>query len=103
MQRRTLFVRNLDSSIRPTELRRSVFLMFSEYGRVIDVIVSPGQAFVSMDTVDAAGEANRNLDGFEAFGRKLTVQFARVPSASVDPAVAQERKDKKRLAMKAPR
>jgi RNA recognition motif-containing protein len=91
VQRQTLYLRNLDDKMRPAETKRSLFLLFSEFGRVVDIAVprgekKNGQAFVSFDSIESSGNALRALEGRMLFGKPIAVQYARVASTVIDPS-----------------
>lgn len=86
----TIYVSNLDDKVRKNELRRVVYLLFSEFGVVIDVAMSlasethRGQAYVTMENREAALTAIRTLQSRDVYGRRLRAQQAKQTSFSVD-------------------
>ena len=73
----TLYVTNLPSSkIQKEDLRTALYMLFSTYGAVLDVVALKtqkmrGQAHVVYRDVQTATQAMRSLDGFEFFGREM--------------------------------
>ena len=64
------------------ELKKSLYLLFSQFGNVLDVRAVKndllrGQAWVVMADVASAVKAQREMDGFSFYHRLLHVQFAR--------------------------
>ncbi|KAG5928939.1 hypothetical protein E4U42_007644 [Claviceps africana] len=82
----TLYVTNLPSSkIQKADLRTALYMLFSTYGPVLDVVALKtmnmrGQAHIVFRDVQTATQAMRSLDGQEILGRKLTVQYAKSKS-----------------------
>ncbi|KAJ1978189.1 hypothetical protein H4R34_003296 [Dimargaris verticillata] len=65
----TLYIHHLNEKVKKDELRRSLYHLFSAYGRVLDVRAYRthrlrGQAFVVFRDVTAATTALRQLNGF---------------------------------------
>lgn len=72
-----LYVTNLPSSkIQKADLRTALYMLFSTYGPVLDIVALKtmkmrGQAHVVYRDVQTATQAMRSLDGHEFLGRKL--------------------------------
>ena len=68
---------NLPSAkIKKDDLRTALYLLFSTYGTVLDVVAlrtmkMRGQAHVVFRDVQAATQAMRSLEGFEFFGHQM--------------------------------
>lgn len=73
----TLYVTNLPSAkIQKSDLKTALYLLFSTYGVVLDVVAMKtikmrGQAHVVFRDIQAATQAMRALEGFEFLGREL--------------------------------
>lgn len=70
------------------ELRKVLYLLFSTYGKVIDVVAlkTPkmrGQAHIVFSDIPGAVTGLRSLQGFEIFGKKLKISFAKGESRVV--------------------
>ncbi|KAG6178606.1 hypothetical protein E4U22_005510 [Claviceps purpurea] len=82
----TLYVTNLPSSkIQKADLRTALYMLFSTYGPVLDVVALKtmnmrGQAHIVFRDVQTATQAMRSLDGQEVLGRKLKIQYAKSKS-----------------------
>ncbi|CAM1506827.1 Fc.00g064680.m01.CDS01 [Cosmosporella sp. VM-42] len=82
----TLYVNNLPSSkIQKNDLRTALYLLFSTYGPVLDVVALKtmsmrGQAHVVFRDVQAATQAMRSLEGQDFLGRQLKIQYAKSKS-----------------------
>jgi RNA recognition motif-containing protein len=74
---RRLYITNLPSSkFQKTDLRISLYSLFSTYGPVIDVVAlktqkMSGQAHVVFRDIQTSTQAMRALQGFEFFGKEL--------------------------------
>lgn len=73
----SLYITNLPSSkIQKSDLRISLYTLFSTYGPVLDVVAlrtmkMRGQAHVVYRDIHTATQAMRALQGFDFFGREL--------------------------------
>jgi U2 small nuclear ribonucleoprotein B'' len=73
----TLYISNIPSSkIQKEDLRRSLYILFSTYGPVIDVVAlrtakMRGQAHIVFRDIQTATLAMRALQGFEFFGKEM--------------------------------
>lgn len=81
----SLYLRNIDESIKIPELIDGIKNICSELGEIEQIIAKKnlrarGQAFVVFSSVDDAEDALEFLQGQELFGRKLVVQFAKSKS-----------------------
>ncbi|OLN94345.1 U2 small nuclear ribonucleoprotein B'' [Colletotrichum chlorophyti] len=82
----TLYVTNLPSSkIQKDDLRAELYLLFSTYGPVLDIVAMKtmkmrGQAHVTFRDIQTATQAMRSLSGTEFLGRPLTIQYAKSKS-----------------------
>ncbi|PVH88217.1 RNA-binding domain-containing protein [Cadophora sp. DSE1049] len=82
----TLYVTNIPSSkIQKSDLRISLYMLFSTYGPVLDVVALKtmkmrGQAHIVYRDVQTATQAMRALQGFELFGMQIQIQYAKSKS-----------------------
>ncbi|OAA48753.1 Nucleotide-binding, alpha-beta plait [Metarhizium rileyi] len=82
----TLYVTNLPSSkIQKADIRTALYLLFSTYGPVLDVVALKtmsmrGQAHIVYRDVQTATQAMRSLEGQEFLGRQLKIQYAKTKS-----------------------
>ncbi|CAG8567260.1 8535_t:CDS:2 [Acaulospora morrowiae] len=73
----TLYVRNLNEKINKEELRRSLYSLFSAYGRILDIVALKtikmrGQAFIVFKEIQSATTAMRGLNGFMFYDKPMT-------------------------------
>ena len=92
---KTLYVRNLNESVKLPILKQDLQTTFSQFGNVINVIAHKnlrmrGQAFVVFDDQTAAQAARQAVQGFYLHEKPMEVQFAKTPS---DDTVKRERGD----------
>ncbi|KAI0998535.1 hypothetical protein K3495_g9661 [Podosphaera aphanis] len=82
----TLYVTNIPSSkIQKDDIRRSLYILFSIYGPVLDVVAlrtmkMRGQAHIVFRDVQTATVAMRELQGFELFGMEMKIEYAKTKS-----------------------
>ncbi|KAI5864995.1 RNA-binding domain-containing protein [Durotheca rogersii] len=85
----TLYVTNLPSSkINKADLKTSLYMLFSTYGPVLDVVALKtmkmrGQAHIVFRDVHAATQAMRSLEGFKFLGKELHIQYAKSKSDTI--------------------
>lgn len=71
-----LYIKNLPDKIKKPDLRMALYMLFSTYGPVLDVVVLKtakmrGQAHIVYRDIQASTQAMRALQGFEFFGKEL--------------------------------
>ncbi|KAJ4421396.1 hypothetical protein N0V82_003777 [Gnomoniopsis sp. IMI 355080] len=82
----TLYVRGVPSAqIQKEDLRTALYLLFSTYGPVLDVVALKtmkmrGQAHIVYRDIQTATQAMRALDGFDFLGEKIKVSYAKSKS-----------------------
>lgn len=84
----TLYVKNVSDKVNKEALKKQLYLAFSAYGRVIDVVACKGeqrrgQAWVVYDDVGSATTALRSLQGYSFLGKPLRIMFAKGKSDAV--------------------
>ena len=84
----TLFIRNLPDNIPIDDLRRELYYLFSSIAPVVEIHArkgkSRGKAWISFPTQELAQVVQRQFDGFFFLGNKITVEFAKRQSKSLD-------------------
>ncbi|PHH80519.1 hypothetical protein CDD82_1687 [Ophiocordyceps australis] len=82
----TLYVANLPSSkIQKADLRTALYMLFSTYGSVLDVVALKtikmrGQAHVTFKDIQTATQAMRHLNGQMFLGHELKIEYAKSKS-----------------------
>lgn len=78
----SLYVQNLPDRFQKDDLRRSLYMLFSTYGPVIDVTAMKtssmrGQAHILFRDIQSANQAMRACQGSEFFGKQMVRQSKR--------------------------
>ncbi|OJD35159.1 rna recognition domain-containing protein [Diplodia corticola] len=81
----TLYCRNLTDKMPKKDLKRELYLLFSTYGSVLDIVTMKtmkmrGQAHIVFQDISKATQAMRNLDEKDFHGKKMIIQYARSKS-----------------------
>ncbi|KAL5974717.1 hypothetical protein ACLOJK_031387 [Asimina triloba] len=91
----------------PAELRKSLYCLFSQYGRILDVVAlkTPklrGQAWVVFSELTAASTAVRQMQSFPFYNKPMRIQYAKTKSdcvakaeGSYDPRDKKKKKEDK--------
>ncbi|CAN8099628.1 unnamed protein product [Discula destructiva] len=85
----TLYVRGVPSAkIQKDDLRATLYLLFSTYGPVLDVVALKtmkmrGQAHIVFRDIQTSTQAMRALDGFNFLGEEIKVSYAKSKSTIV--------------------
>ena len=84
----SLYVSNLNHKVTKEVVRRGLYALFGQFGRILDIVVSRaerlrGQAWVVFHDIGDATNALRRLQGFPFFDRAIRIQFARGKSFAV--------------------
>lgn len=81
----TIYVKNLNEKVKKEELKRSLYALFSQYGRILDVVAlkTPklrGQAWVVFTEITAASNAVRQMQNFPFYDKPMRIQYAKTKS-----------------------
>ncbi|XP_024020217.1 U2 small nuclear ribonucleoprotein B'' 2 isoform X1 [Morus notabilis] len=99
----TIYIKNLNEKIKKEELKRSLYALFSQYGRILDVVALKtlklrGQAWIAFSEVTAASNAVRQMQNFPFYDKPMRIQYAKTKSDCVAKAegsfVPREKKKK---------
>ena len=75
-----LFVKNLPEKVSKTELKRALYMLFSTYGPVLDIVTGRvgakgqhmrGQAHIVFRDIQTSTQAMRALQSFDFFGKEM--------------------------------
>ncbi|XP_030464362.1 U2 small nuclear ribonucleoprotein B''-like isoform X2 [Syzygium oleosum] len=99
----TIYIKNLNEKVKKEELKRSLYCLFSQYGRILDVVAlkTPklrGQAWVAFSEVTAASNAVRQMQNFPFYDKPMRIQYAKEKSdciAKADGTYVMREKKKK--------
>lgn len=81
----TIYINNLNEKIKKDELKKSLYAIFSQFGQILDILVSRslkmrGQAFVIFKEVSSATNALRSMQGFPFYDKPMRIQYAKSDS-----------------------
>ena len=71
---------NLPEKVNKNELKRALYMLFSTYGPVLDIVTTRkgakgqsmrGQAHVVFRDIQTSTQAMRSLQGFDLFGKEM--------------------------------
>ncbi|KAL9591126.1 MAG: hypothetical protein Q9203_000125 [Teloschistes exilis] len=84
----TLYLKNLPDKLQKPDLRLSLYTLFSTYGPVLDVVALKtksmrGQAHIVFRDVQASTQAMRALQGFDFFGKEMSIQYGKGKSDTI--------------------
>jgi len=112
----TLYVNNLNERIKPDEIKKALYAIFSTVGPVVEVqaskrLVTRGQAWIVFKELADATKAMRDLQNFLFYDKPMRINFAREKSdviavgegTQVDKLKRKEESKKRRVIMDAER
>ncbi|KAF8397173.1 hypothetical protein HHK36_016080 [Tetracentron sinense] len=78
----TIYIKNLNEKVKKEELKRSLYALFSQYGRILDVVALKttklrGQAWVVFSEVTAASNAVRQMQSFPFYAKPMVAERKR--------------------------
>ncbi|XP_032926133.1 U1 small nuclear ribonucleoprotein A-like [Catharus ustulatus] len=81
----TIYINNLNEKIKKDELKKSLYAIFSQFGQILDILVSRslrmrGQAFVIFKEMSSASNALRSMQGFPFYDKPMRIQYAKTDS-----------------------
>ncbi|KAJ6663764.1 hypothetical protein lerEdw1_009843 [Lerista edwardsae] len=81
----TIYINNLNEKIKKDELKKSLYAIFSQFGQILDILVSRslkmrGQAFVIFKEIGSATNALRSMQGFPFYDKPMRIQYAKSDS-----------------------
>jgi len=80
----SVYVNNLNDKLKKTELKKNLYLLFSQYGNILDIHCDKarlrGQAWIIYDALAGATRAVRDLHNFLFFGKTMHLSYARAKS-----------------------
>lgn len=84
----TLYINNLNDKLKKDFLKQMLYMMCSQYGRIVDLIAikgpkHKGQAFVVFQEVSESTLALKNLNGKVFFGKPMKIAYAKTKSRKI--------------------
>ncbi|CCG81211.1 U1 small nuclear ribonucleoprotein usp102 [Taphrina deformans PYCC 5710] len=85
----SLYINNLNDSLRKADLKLNLYILFSTYGTVLDVVALKtqrmrGQAHVVFKDIASASQAIKACNGMDFFGKSMKVTYAKSRSDVID-------------------
>jgi RNA recognition motif-containing protein len=76
----TIYINNLNEKVKKEELKKSLYAVFSQFGKILDIVACKtlklrGQAWVVFDDVTAATNALRQMQGFPFYDKPMVRAF----------------------------
>lgn len=83
----TLYLNNLNTKIKKTELKRLLYALFSTHGQILSIVAMKteklrGQAFIVYKDIGSAVGAMRSLQGYPFLDKSLRIQFGKSKSVA---------------------
>ncbi|XP_073145468.1 U2 small nuclear ribonucleoprotein B'' 2 [Henckelia pumila] len=96
----TIYIKNINEKVKKEELKRSLYALFSQYGRILDIVALKtaklqGQAWVVFSEVAAASNAMRQMQNFPFYDKPIRIQYAKTKSDCIAKAEGTYDKKKK--------
>ncbi|KAJ8608428.1 hypothetical protein CTAYLR_010330 [Chrysophaeum taylorii] len=81
----TVYINNLNEKIKKEVLKKSLYSVFSQFGKILDIVCCRGirlrgQAWVVFAEVGSATNALRQMQGFPFYDKPMRIAFAKVKS-----------------------
>jgi len=100
----TVYVNNLNEKVNKTELKKSLYAIFSQFGQILDIVAMKtlkmrGQAFVVFKDINSASNALRSMQGFPFYDKPMRIAYAKKDSdliAKMKGTYQEQPKDKKK-------
>ncbi|CAD8150328.1 unnamed protein product [Paramecium pentaurelia] len=82
---KTLYINRLNEKVTAEEMRQTLYALFSQSGKVLDIIVKKnilmrGQAFILMEDEDSAIKAQKAFHNTQLYDKVMKVNFAKEKS-----------------------
>lgn len=76
----TLYINNVNEKIKSDVLKKMLYMIFSQYGKVVDIVAKKGlklrgQSWVVFQETSAATNALRGKQGFNFYGKPMVSQL----------------------------
>lgn len=102
----TIYINNLNEKLPKEELKKCMYAMFSQFGKIIDVVALKtlklrGQCWVVFTDTAAATNALRTMQGFPFFDKPIRLSYARGESDAISKLKGTYKPQKKKATDKA--
>ncbi|KAK4690735.1 hypothetical protein P7C70_g9502, partial [Phenoliferia sp. Uapishka_3] len=90
-----IYINNLNEKIKIDVMKQSLRTLFKQYSKVLDVVAHRsirmrGQAFVTLDSREAAAKAVKEVNAFPLYGKPMQLAFAKTKSDAIVKATTPE-------------
>jgi U1 small nuclear ribonucleoprotein A len=87
----TIYINNLNEKTKLDKLKKYMYAVFSQFGKIVDVIALKtlkhrGQAWVVFDEVSAATNALSQMQGFPFYDKPKRIQYVKTKSDAIAKA-----------------
>ncbi|VVB03632.1 unnamed protein product [Arabis nemorensis] len=87
----TIYINNLNEKVKLEELKKSLNLVFSKFGNILEVLAfktlkHKGQAWVVFENAESASTAIAEMNGYLFYDKPMRIQFAKTKSDVVAKA-----------------
>lgn len=87
----TIYINNLNEKVKKDELKKSLYAVFSQFGKILDIVALKtlklrGQAWVVFDDITSATNALRQMQGFPFYDKPMRISYAKAKSDAVAKA-----------------
>lgn len=84
----TIYVNNLPEKVKKEELKKSLYAIFSQFGKILDIVCLKtfrlrGQAWVVFADVPSATNALRQMQGFPFYDKAMRIAYGKSKSDAV--------------------
>lgn len=81
----TIYVNNLNEKIKKPQLKKALYSVFSQFGKIVEIVACRGlklrgQAWVCFDSVEAATNAMAKMQGFPFYDKPMRIAFSKSKS-----------------------
>uniref|UniRef100_T1J4D5 RRM domain-containing protein n=1 Tax=Strigamia maritima TaxID=126957 RepID=T1J4D5_STRMM len=81
----TIYINNLNEKTKLSELKKSLFAIFSQFGQILDIVAlktlkKKGQAFVIFKQIESGTNAMHAMQGFPFYDKPMRIQYAKSDS-----------------------
>ena len=97
----TLYINNLNEKININELKHELLNLFLKFGKIFEIRISKSlklkvQAFITFENINDSKKALLDLNGFEFFGKKLNINYAKQTSENYLVSIGKLKENKKK-------
>ncbi|CAD8132019.1 unnamed protein product [Paramecium octaurelia] len=93
---KTLYINRLNEKVTAEEMRQTLYALFSQSGKVLDIIVKKnilmrGQAFILMEDEESAIQAQKKFHNTQLYDKVMKVNFAKEKSYYISKGEYEEK------------